>query len=116
MSGNSTEVKTVMDMLSSTRKKWLSDQRMFWKMRDHTLLCFQIKDHDEEPGSYEVTLDDGRGNFLELATNNYFFVNLPLQKDPYEIKVARVDDPERSQVVSKLVCSQRTRTDGCLSR
>ena len=93
MSGNSAEVKSVKDMLASTRKKWLADQRLFWTMRDHSLLCFRIEDHDEEPGSYEVTLDNGRGDLLELATNNYFFVNLPLQEEPYEIKVARVDNP-----------------------
>ena len=93
MSGNTKEVGTVKEMLASTRKKWLADQRMFWTMRDHSLLCFHIKDNNEEPGSYEVTLDNGRGDLLSLATNDYFFVNLPLQEKPYEITVARVDNP-----------------------
>ncbi len=95
MSGNYIEVLNVMEMLSSTRKKWLSDQQMFWTMRDHSLLCFRIEDHSEEPGGYEVTLDNSHGEVLSLATNDYFFANLPLQKEPYEIKVARVNHPNQ---------------------
>ena len=44
MSGNYAEVEKVKEMLSSTRKKWLADQKMFWTMRDHSLLCFHIDD------------------------------------------------------------------------
>ena len=40
--GNQVEVYEVKQMLASTRMKGLEDQQLFWKMRDHTLLCFRI--------------------------------------------------------------------------
>lgn len=94
MSGNYAEVEKVKEMLSSTRKKWLADQKMFWTMRDHSLLCFHIDDPHPTPAGYEVLLHNNKGDSIVLAASNYFFVNLPRQSDPYEMKVYRTGDPE----------------------
>jgi len=61
MSGNYVEVDNIVEMLGSTRKKWLADQQQFWTMRDHTLLCFRIDGHGDTSSAYEVTLDNGDG-------------------------------------------------------
>ena len=95
LSGNYVEVANIVDMLSSTRKKWLADQQMFWTMRDHSLLCFRIDGRGDTSSAYEVTLDDGSGNKLTQTVSDYFFANLPLQEDPYEIKVYKVGEPEK---------------------
>ena len=92
--GNYVEVAEVHEMLGSTRKKWLADQRQFWTMRDHTLLCFRIDDLANELGNFEVSLNNGHDEFVSLTANDYFFANLPLQEEPYEIKVSRVSNPE----------------------
>lgn len=94
MSGNYAEVDKVKQMLGSTRKKWLADQRMFWTMRDHSLLCFHIDDKHPTSAGFEVMLDNQNGDTLVMACNDYFFVNLPLQTDPYVIKVYRTGKPE----------------------
>ena len=95
MSGNYAEVNEIVNMLSSTRKKFLADQQQFWTMRDHTLLCFRIDDHGDTSSAYEVTLDNGSGKKLIQTVSDYFFANLPLQEDPYEIKVYKVGEPEK---------------------
>ena len=95
MSGNYAEVADIVNMLGSTRKKWLADQQQFWTMRDHTLLCFRIDDHGDTSSAYEVTLDNGSGKKLVQTVSDYFFANLPLQDEPYEIKVYKVGEPER---------------------
>ena len=61
MSGNYVEVDNIVEMLGSTRKKWLADQQQFWTMRDHTLLCFRIDGHGDTSSAYEVILDNGDG-------------------------------------------------------
>ena len=95
MSGNYAEVANIIDMLSSTRKKWLADQQLFWTMRDHTLLCFRIDGHGDTSSAYEVSLDNGSGKKLSQTVSDYFFANLPLQENPYEIKVWKVGEPEK---------------------
>lgn len=95
MSGNYAEVANLVDMLGSTRKKWLADQQQFWTMRDHTLLCFRIDGHGDTSSAYEATLDNGNGKKFTLSVKDYFFVNLPLQEEPYEIKVYRIGEPEK---------------------
>lgn len=95
MSGNYVEVDNIIDMLESTRKKWLGDQQMFWTMRDHSLLCFRIDGHGDTSSAYEVSLDNGSGKKLTHTVSDYFFVNLPLQEEPYEITVHRVGEPEK---------------------
>ena len=95
MSGNYAEVASLVDMLESTRKKWLADQRQFWTMRDHTLLCFRIDGHGDTSSAYEVTLDNGSGSKLTQTVSDYFFANLPFQEEPYEINVWRVGEPEK---------------------
>jgi hypothetical protein len=95
MAGNYAEVEKVKQMLGSTRKKWLADQRLFWTMRDHSLLCFRINDAHPTKAGYEVMLDNQHGDTLVIAANQFFFTNLPLQEDPYVIKVYRADKPEQ---------------------
>lgn len=95
MSGNYVEVEQIKQMLGTTRMKGQSDQQQFWTMRDHSLLCFHIVDAQPALSGYEVLLTNGRGDSLVQATNDYFFVNLPLQEEPYEMKVYRADQPER---------------------
>lgn len=95
MSGNYAEVADIVSMLGSTRKKWLADQRRFWTMRDHTLLCFRIDGRGDKSSAYEVTLDNGSGKKLTQTVSDYFFANLPLQADPYEVKVYKVGEPDR---------------------
>jgi hypothetical protein len=95
MSGNFIEVENVKKMLGSTRKKWLADKRMFWTMRDHTLLCFRIENKKDDSDNFEVTLNNGKGEELSLVTDDYFFANLPLQEEPYEIKVTRIGHPKQ---------------------
>jgi len=95
MSGNYVEVDNIIDMLSSARKKWLADLQQFWTMRDHSLLCFRIDGHGDTSSAYEVSLDNGSGKKLTHTVSDYFFVNLPLQEDPYEVTVHRVGEPEK---------------------
>ncbi|MBQ5972003.1 MAG: hypothetical protein IJL45_06335 [Prevotella sp.] len=95
MSGNYVEVDNIVEMLGSTRKKWLADQQQFWTMRDHSLLCFRIDGHGDTSSAYEVTLDNGDGEKITQTVRDYFFANLPLQEEPYEIKVYRVGEPEK---------------------
>ncbi len=42
--GNQVEVQKVKDMFAKTSMKGLEEQRLFWKMRDNTTLCFRIND------------------------------------------------------------------------
>ena len=95
MSGNYVEVDNIIDMLSSARKKWLADLQQFWTMRDHSLLCFRIDGHGDTSSAYEVSLDNGSGKKLTHTVSDYFFVNLPLQEEPYEVTVHRVGEPEK---------------------
>ena len=44
MSGNMAEVNGVINMFASTDMKYRKQQRQFWTMRDHCLLCFRIND------------------------------------------------------------------------
>lgn len=95
MAGNYVEVDNLKQMLSTTRMKNKADQQQFWTMRDHSLLCFHIVDPKPSLSGYEVLLSNGRGDSLTMAANDFFFVNLPLQIVPYEIKVYRADQPDR---------------------
>lgn len=82
--GNAADVKAVTDMLKDTRMKGLDDQRLFWRMRDETLLAFRINDGSGRTGIYEVEVDygvktdDGNPYKLTLNTSSYFFANMPL--------------------------------------
>ena len=87
IAGNQVEVDAVMRMFASTEKKGLEQQRQFWTMRDHSLLCFRINDGQGTSGSYEVTVDDGVGGHQSVSVSRYFYVNVPRQDEPVKIKV-----------------------------
>ncbi|MBO7045165.1 MAG: hypothetical protein J6W38_02270 [Prevotella sp.] len=97
--GNQVEVYEVKEMLKSTRMKGLADQQQFWRMRDHTLLCFRINDGSGKTGSYNVEVDygkntDGQPVKKSLTTSNYFFANMPFAAQDITIKVWDSDAPE----------------------
>lgn len=85
--GNYVEMDEVRQMFASTRMKTRADQEQFWRMRDHSLLCFRINDGDGKTGEYGVEADDGYGNKLSLTVTKYFYSNIPLQDNPVTFKV-----------------------------
>ena len=96
--GNQKEVYDLKEMLSSTRMKGLEDQQQFWRMRDHTLLCFRI-DGGDTSGTYSVDVDygsnaEGQPNRKSLTTSKYFFANMPQEAKDITIKVCRDGDLE----------------------
>ena len=95
MGGNLDEVNKIKTMLASTRMKNLDDKRMFWKMRDHGLLCFKIEDLDGLHHTYEVIVNSGTDS-ISQTVDDFFFVNAPAPHNeiPYEVTVKRVDTEE----------------------
>ena len=90
--GNQVEVYEVKQMLASTRMKGLEDQQLFWKMRDHTLLCFRINDGKGNTGSYNVEVNygnnaEGQPITRSLTTSRYFFANVPMETQELTVKV-----------------------------
>lgn len=77
--GNQVEVEEVKTMLASTAMKGRAQQEQFWRMRDHTLLCFRINTGRNQK-SYTVEVDygkneEGKSVVKTLTTNSYFFAN-----------------------------------------
>ena len=62
--GNYVEAENVRKMFASTRMKTRADQQQFWRMRDHSLLCFRINDGSGTSGDYGVEADDSYGTKL----------------------------------------------------
>ena len=91
IAGNQVEVEEVMKMFASDRMKWLEDQRQFWRMRDHCLLCFRIDDCGK-PGEFRVVVTGGRQEQAELTVSRTFFVNVCRSEKPVEISVSRVGE------------------------
>ena len=101
MDGNQAEVYAVHQMLASKDMKGLAQQQQFWRMRDHTLLCFHVEDDNpSKPDMYEVVVEEPvTGQKMVLTVTKYFFVNVPLLVKPrteYSITVSRVSDPTQS--------------------
>ena len=97
--GNQMEVYELIQMLSSTRMKGLADQQQFWRMRDHTLLCFRINDGSGTTGTYSVEVEygvnaEGQPIKNSLTASSYFFANMPLEAKDVTIKVWRVGDAD----------------------
>lgn len=88
ISGNQVEVDAVKRMFASTEMKSRDQQRQYWTMRDHSLLCFRINDGEGTTGSYEVEVDDGSG-MLTLTTSRYFYTNAPRRDEPLSVRVWR---------------------------
>lgn len=96
---NTAEVNSIMRMFDSPEMKNLTHQKSFWKMRDHSLLCFRINDGSGQSGVYHVEVNygyDHKGEpvTLSLTTSNYFFTNVPLQEQETTVKVWRANDPD----------------------
>ena len=96
--GNQMEVYELKKMLASTRMKDLPDQQQFWRMRDHTLLCFRINDGSGRTGSYNVEVNygsnaDGQPVTRSLTTSRYFFANVPMETKEMTVKVWKNSTP-----------------------
>lgn len=96
--GNQVEVEEVKAMLASTAMKGRTQQEQFWRMRDHTLLCFRINT-GRNKNSYTVEVDygkneEGKSVVKTLTTNSYFFANIPRTSDFVNINVWTTGDPD----------------------
>ena len=96
--GNQMEVYELKQMFASTRMKDLPDQQLFWRMRDHTLLCFRINDGSGRTGSYNVEVNygsnaDGEPVTRSLTTSRYFFANVPMETKEMTVKVWKNSTP-----------------------
>ena len=92
IAGNQVEVEEVMRMFGDSRMKGVADQQLFWRMRDHCMLCFRI-DNCGRAGSFRVDVSDGDGEHGSLTVSRSFFVNVCRRDKPVEIKVSRTDNP-----------------------
>lgn len=100
LAGNQAEVYQLQQMLASTDMKGLQQQQQFWRMRDHSLLCFRIDDNTPDTyDTYEVLLQElSTGHKLSLTVTQFFFVNAPLKVKPrteYAITVNKVGEPDK---------------------
>lgn len=86
ISGNQVEVDAVKQMFASEEMKGVEQQQQYWKMRDHSLLCFRIGDGEGKYGNYEVEVKDGT-NTLTMTASRYFYTNAPLSDKPLEVRV-----------------------------
>lgn len=90
--GNYVEAENVRKMFASTRMKTRADQQQFWRMRDHSLLCFRINDGSGTSGDYGVEADDSYGTKLQLTVSKFFYSNIPLQDKPIQFKVWKIGE------------------------
>lgn len=101
MGGNLVEVNKVKEMFASTDMKFRQQQRQFWTMRDHCLLCFRINDGKGTSGSYTVEVEDSEGKAPQtLTVSRFFFVNAPRQGEDVKICVYKVEDKEKKNAIA----------------
>ena len=101
MSGNMAEVNGVINMFASTDMKYRKQQRQFWTMRDHCLLCFRINDGLGKTGSYNVEVEDSVGKRVQtLTVSRFFYVNVPRQGEDVKIRVYHMDDKEKQHGIA----------------
>ena len=101
MSGNMAEVNGVINMFASTDMKYRKQQRQFWTMRDHCLLCFRINDGKGKTGSYNVEVEDSVGKRVQtLTVSRFFYVNVPRQGEDVKIRVYHMDDKEKQHGIA----------------
>ncbi|MBQ6768994.1 MAG: hypothetical protein IJP46_10095 [Prevotella sp.] len=89
--GNYVEVNQIKEMFASTQMKNLTQQKQFWRMRDHSLVCFRINDGKGTYGSFGVEVDDGYGTKINLTVSKFFYSNIPLQRKPISFKVWKMN-------------------------
>ena len=101
MGGNLAEVNEVRKMFDSKEMKFRKEQRQFWTMRDHCLLCFRINDGKGQSGSFTVEVEDSVGKAPQmLSTSRFFFVNAPRQGEDVKIRVYRSNDEDKANAIN----------------
>ena len=96
LAGNIVEVDAVKQMFASADVKYRAQQRQFWRMRDHNLLCFRIDDGTAGANSYQVEVEDTVGRPKAITVNRYFFLNVMRQDAPISLKVWATGNPENA--------------------
>ena len=92
IAGNIVEVDAVKQMFASPDVKYKAQQRQFWRMRDHSLLCFRINDGTDGSNSYHVEVEDTIGRPKAITVSRYFFLNVMRQENPVSIRVWKTGD------------------------
>ena len=88
--GNQVEVQKVKEMFAKTSMKGLEEQKLFWKMRDNTALCFRINDGMGRDQVYDVQVIYNEAKSpLSLSVTGFFFLNLPHATDSVMVRVAK---------------------------
>ena len=98
IAGNQVEVDAVKRMFASAEMKGLSQQQQYWKMRDHSLLCFRIENGEGSSGSFGVEVDDGTGNPQTITVSRFFFTNAPRRDNPLSVRVWRSGEEKSSGI------------------
>ena len=94
LAGNVVEVDSVKQMFASPEVKYRAQQRQFWRMRDHCLLCFRIDDNTAGANSYQVEVEDTIGRSKAITVNRFFFLNVMRQENPISVKVWNTANPD----------------------
>ena len=96
LAGNVVEVDQVKQMFASEDVKYKAQQRQFWRMRDHCLLCFRIDDGTNGTNSYQVEVEDTIGRPKSITVSRYFFLNVMRQDDPISIRVWKTGEEQKA--------------------
>ena len=96
IAGNIVEVDAVKQMFASPDVKYRAQQRQFWRMRDHNLLCFRIDDGTGGANSYQVEVEDTVGRAKSITVSRFFFLNVMRQDNPISVKVWNTGNPDNA--------------------
>lgn len=96
LAGNVVEVDEIKKMFASKDIKYRAQQRQFWRMRDHCLLCFRIDDGTNGANSYQVEVEDTIGRPKSITVSRFFFLNVMRQENPISIKVWKIGDEQNA--------------------
>ena len=96
LAGNVVEVDQVKQMFASENVKYKEQQRQFWRMRDHCLLCFRIDDGTGGTHSYQVEVEDTIGHPKSITVSRYFYLNVMRQDSPISVRVWDPDDEKNA--------------------
>ena len=116
MDGNLAEVTALKRMFAETGMKDLTNKRQFWKMRDHTLLCFRIDENGSTQNTYKVLVRNGKDT-LSQTVDDFFFVNAPEAKtEPYECHVWTTLQTRLVSSIMSMTGTTRTCISSCSTR
>ena len=96
IAGNVVEVDQVKQMFASEDVKYKAQQRQFWRMRDHCLLCFRIDDGTNGANSYQVEVEDTVGRPKTITVSRFFFLNVMRQENPISVRVWQTGRPDNT--------------------